>query len=74
MRNDFEVILRKHDVYGQDVENILVAVSDKLFLVAKETKKNEPYAINTIESLEKVAYERTGNGARSVPLRICADI
>lgn len=57
MRNNFEVILRKHDIYGQDIETILAAVSDMLFLVAEETKKNEPYAINTIVSLEKAAYE-----------------
>ena len=57
MRNNFEVILRKHDIYGQDIETILAAVSDMLFLVAEETKKNEQYAINTIVSLEKAAYE-----------------
>ena len=50
MRNNFEVILWKHDIYGQDIETILAAVSDMLFLVAEETKKNEPYAINTIVS------------------------
>lgn len=50
MRNNFEVLLRKHDIYGQDIETILAAVSDMLFLVAEETKKNEPYAINTIVS------------------------
>ena len=35
----------------------IVAHMLMLFLVAEETKKNEPYAINTIVSLEKAAYE-----------------
>ena len=57
MREKFEKILKDHNIYGEDVENILEAVSDMLLLVAKETKENEPYATNTIEALEKGAYE-----------------
>ena len=57
MKNDFEAILRKHGIYGQDVENILDAVSDMLLLMAEETKKKDPYSINTIGNYEKAAYE-----------------
>ena len=57
MREKFEKILNDHDISGEDIEEILYSVSDMLKLVAEETKANEPYAINSIDRLEKAAYE-----------------
>lgn len=57
MREKFNEILGKHGIYGEDVEEILYAVSDMLDLVADETKENEPYATNYIDRLETAARE-----------------
>ena len=57
MREKFNEILEKHGIYGEDIEEILYSVSDMLELVAEETKKNEPYATNSIERLETAARE-----------------
>ena len=57
MREKFEKILNDHGISGEDIEEILYSVSDMLKLVAEETKANEPYAINSIDRLEKAAYE-----------------
>mgnify|MGYP006968285289 CR=1 FL=1 len=57
MRDKFDQILKDHSIYGEDVEEILYAVSDMLELVAEETKENEPYTTNSIERLETAAHE-----------------
>lgn len=57
MKEKFENILEKHGIYGEDIEEILYAVSDMLDYVADKTKEEEPYATNAIERLEKAAYE-----------------
>lgn len=57
MREKFEAILKEHGIYGEDPEEILYAVHDMLLLVADETKEKEPYAVNSIDRLEKAAYE-----------------
>lgn len=57
MKEKFEAILKEHGIYGEDVEEILYAVHDMLLLVADEIKESEPYATNTIDRLEKSAYE-----------------
>lgn len=57
MKEKFQNILEEHGIYGEDAEEILYAVQDMLLLVADEIKKNEPYATNTIDRLEKAAYE-----------------
>ena len=57
MREKFEKILNDHGICGEDIEEILYSVSDMLKLAAEETKENEPYAINSIDRLEKAAYE-----------------
>ena len=57
MREKFERILEDYGICGEDIEEILYSVSDMLKLVAEETKANEPYAINSIDRLEKAAYE-----------------
>lgn len=57
MREKFNDILKNHGIYGENIEEILYAVSDILEFVAKETKKSEPYAINSIDRLETAAYE-----------------
>ena len=57
MKEKFEQILNEHGIYGEDVHEILYAVNDMLLLVADKIKKEEPYATNTIERIEKAAYE-----------------
>ena len=57
MREKFKEILKEHSIYGEEPEEILYAVHDMLTLIANETKENEPYAINSIDRLEKAAYE-----------------
>ena len=57
MKENFEAILKEHGVYGEDAEEILYAVNDMLLFVADKIKKEEPYATNTIDRLEKAAYE-----------------
>lgn len=57
MREKFEEILKEHGIYGEDPEEILYAVHDMLCFIADETKENEPYAVNSIDRLEKAAYE-----------------
>lgn len=57
MREKFEAILNDHGIYGEDVEEILYSVSEMLEFAAEEIKKNEPYAINSIDRLETAAHE-----------------
>lgn len=57
MREKFEKILNEHGIYGEDPEDILYAVHDMLEFVANETREKEPYATNSIDRLEKAAYE-----------------
>ena len=57
MKEKFESILNDRGIYGEDIEEILYAVHEMLVYVADETKKNEPYARNSIDRLEKAAYE-----------------
>lgn len=57
MREKFEAILKGHGIYGEDPEEILYAVQEMLLLVADEIKEKEPYAVNSIDRLEKAAYE-----------------
>ena len=57
MREKFEEILKEHNIYGEDIEEILYAVSDMLEYMADETKEKEPYAVNTLDRLETAAYE-----------------
>ena len=57
MREKFEEILKEHGIYGEDPEEILYAVHDMLEFVVRETREKEPYAVNSIDRLEKAAYE-----------------
>lgn len=57
MREKFNDILKNHGIYGENIEEILYAVSDIFEFVAKETKKSKPYATNSIDCLETAAYE-----------------
>lgn len=57
MREKFDEILKRHGIYGEDVEDILYSVRDILEYVAEETRKNEPYATNSIDRLEMAARE-----------------
>lgn len=53
MREKFIAILKDHGIYGEDIEEILCAVSDMLTFAAKE---NESYATDSIDCLETAAY------------------
>ena len=57
MRDRFEKILNQHGVYGEDVVEILFAVSDMLELSADDLEKNEPYAVITIKRLREAAHD-----------------
>ena len=57
MREKFENILKEHEIYGEDVEDVLCAVHDMFMLMADELKEKEPYATNSISKLENAAYE-----------------
>lgn len=56
MREKFESILEEHGIYGEDVEEILYAVSDMLDYVANKIKEDEPYATTSIDELGKASY------------------
>lgn len=57
LKEKFQSILKEHGIYGEDIEEILYPVQEMLEYVADETKKKEPYATNSIDRLEKAAYE-----------------
>ena len=57
LKEKFESILKEHGIYGEDVEDILYAVHDMLVCVDDDTKKKEPYDKNSVDRLEKAAYE-----------------
>lgn len=57
MREIFDGILNKHSIYGEDVEEVLYAVSDILDFMADKMKKDSPYATNTIKSLKDASRE-----------------
>lgn len=57
MKGKFESILKEHGIYGEDIEEVLYAVHEMLEYVADDTKKKYPYATNSIDRLEKAAYE-----------------
>ncbi len=56
MREKFESILEEHGIYGEDVEEILYAVSDMLDYVADKIKEDESYATTSIDELGKASY------------------
>lgn len=60
MRDKFEQILKNHGIYGEDIEEIIYSVSEMLELIADDTKKNEPYATNSINRMESAAREVFG--------------
>lgn len=60
MRDKFEQILKNHGIYGEDIEEIIYSVSEMLELMTEDTKKNEPYAINSINRMESAAREVFG--------------
>lgn len=57
MKEKFESILKEHGILGEDIEEILYAVSDMLNFAADKTKEAYPYATNSVDRLEKAAYE-----------------
>ena len=60
MKDKFEQILKNHGIYGEDIEEIICSVSEMLELMADDTKKNEPYAINSINRMESATREVFG--------------
>lgn len=57
MKEKFESILKEHGIYGEDVEEILYAVNEMLTYAADSMKEKYPFARNSIDRLEKAAYE-----------------
>ena len=57
MREKFDEILKKHGIYGEDVENVLNAVSEIMECVANTLREKEPYAVICIRNLDIAAYE-----------------
>ena len=57
MKEKFESILNEHGIYGENVKDILCAVSEMLEFTADKIKEEEPYASNTVERIEKSAFE-----------------
>ena len=57
MKERFEEILKQHNLYGDNVEDIISAVRDMLLYVADDTKERYPYATNSIHELEEAAYQ-----------------
>lgn len=49
--------LKKKYCICDDTEDVFEFVSDLLHQIALETKENEPYAVNTIKSLENASTE-----------------
>ena len=49
MREKFEEILKEHNIYGEDIEEILYAVSDMLEYMADELSKLDEYRKNFTE-------------------------
>ena len=60
MKDKYEQILKDHGIYGEDIEEIIYSVSEMLELMAEDTKKNEPYAINSINRMKSAAREVFG--------------
>ena len=50
-------IMNKHCIVGCEVEDVIYFVQDLLEFQADELKQNEPYATNSINSLENAAGE-----------------
>lgn len=57
MKQKFENILERHGIFGEDVEEVLFAVSDMLEFMADKMATKEPYATESISKLENAAYE-----------------
>lgn len=53
MEEKFEKILEDHGIYEEDVTEILNAVRDMLEYAAEKTRREYPYATNTVDRLEK---------------------
>jgi hypothetical protein len=53
---EFNELKKRYCIYD-DAADVLDFVSELLHLRAREIEKEEPYATNTIEFLDKAAYE-----------------
>lgn len=57
MKEKFEKILEDNGIYGENVIDILSAVSEMFEHLADKTIKDYPYATETAEQYEKIAAE-----------------
>lgn len=53
---EFNELKKKYCIYD-DIDDVLNFVSELLDMRARELEKEEPYAIRTIEFLDKAAHE-----------------
>lgn len=56
---EFNELKKKYGIYD-DIDDVFDFVSELLHRRAREIEKNEPYATNTIKSLDKAAHEVWG--------------
>lgn len=54
--NEYYELKAKHFIYD-DIDDVLEFVSELLHRRAREIEKTEPYAIRTIDDLDKAVYE-----------------
>lgn len=50
-------LMEKYFIHSSELEDVLDFVSELLHQRAREIEANEPYALRTIDELDKAAYE-----------------
>lgn len=56
-RKQLEEIMERNDFFESEIESAINFIEDMLLELAKETEKNEPYAINSIQRMRDAARE-----------------
>ena len=56
-RKQLEEIMERNDFFESEIESAINFIEDMLLELAKETEKNEPYAINSIQIMRDAARE-----------------
>lgn len=56
-RKQLEEIMERNDFFESEIESAINFIEDMFLECAKETEKNEPYAINSIQRMRDAARE-----------------
>ena len=56
-RKQLEEIMERNDFFESEIESAINFIEDMLLELAKETEKNESYAINSIQRMRDAARE-----------------